>query len=311
MRSFVRSRSAPWMSISVPELSFHIEQYLASLRRENASEHTIRNYGVDLRAFKDYFSVPVPLAEMDVFTLREWMASLYDAKLSAVTIRRKLAAVRSLFTYLERNGTLSRNVAKLVRTPKVPQTLPSVMTPEQTNDLIDLTQGKADELGRSDAKRDVALLEFLYGCGLRVSELVGLNFGDFDFADRWIVVRGKGRKERQVPYGESAAIALEAYLDKREKVREQAIFLNSRGGRLSDRGVRNIVKLYARWILRDPSQHPHSFRHAYATHMLADGADLRSIQELLGHAKLSTTQRYTQLDLAELMVVYDRSHPKA
>ena len=297
------------------ELKKHIQGYLATLQRENASPHTVRNYATDLAAFDAYFSVPIPVADMDVLALREWMASLYDAELSAVTIRRKLAAVRSLFTHLERSGILSRNVAKLVRTPKVPKTLPQVMTPEQTNNLLDLTPAtpaKADELNRPDPKRDVALLEFLYGCGIRVGELVGLNVGDVDQEERWILVRGKGRKERQVPYGTKAAEALHSYLPQREpRHGEQALFLNARGSRLTDRSVRALVKLYSRWILQDSSQHPHSFRHAYATHMLAEGADLRSIQELLGHARLSTTQRYTQLSLAELMAVYDRSHPKA
>jgi integrase/recombinase XerC len=153
----------------------------------------------------------------------------------------------------------------------------------------------------------------LYGCGLRISELVGLNLTDFDFRERWIRVRGKGRKERQVPYGTKAAAALDRYLAHRQPAdpADQAIFLNHRDRRLTDRGARGIVKLYAFLVLGDFSIHPHSLRHAYATHLLADGADLRAIQELLGHAGLSTTQKYTQVALTDLMATYDRAHPKA
>ena len=161
-------------------------------------------------------------------------------------------------------------------------------------------------------ERDVALFELLYGCGLRISELVGLNIDDFDLRERWIRVRGKGRKERQVPYGEKASAALEKYLAQRSaKAGETALLVNHRGGRLSDRGAREIVKFYARMISGDASLHPHSLRHAYATHLLADGADLRAIQELLGHARLATTQKYTQVSLTDLMAVYDKAHPKA
>jgi integrase/recombinase XerC len=152
----------------------------------------------------------------------------------------------------------------------------------------------------------------LYGTGVRVSELVGLNLDDVDLVERWILVRGKGRKERQVPLGSKAAEALERYLrDHRSAPRENAVFLNHRGSRLSDRGVWSIVRFYCSNILTDPSFHPHSFRHSYATHLLAAGADLRSIQELLGHALLSTTQKYTQVALADLIRVYGKTHPKA
>ena len=168
------------------------------------------------------------------------------------------------------------------------------------------------KLERPHPARDVAVFEFLYGCGLRVSELVGLNLEDIDRTERWLRVRGKGRKERLVPYGAKAEAALERYLPERKaRPAEIALFLNHRGGRLTDRGVRLIVKLYATVLTADPSVHPHSFRHAYATHLLADGADLGAIQELLGHARLSTTQKYTQVSLTDLIAVYDRAHPKA
>jgi integrase/recombinase XerC len=157
------------------------------------------------------------------------------------------------------------------------------------------------------------MLEVLYGGGLRVSELVGLNLDDFDFSERWVRVRGKGRKERQVPFGGKAAAAVDRYLNGRKPsaASDRALFLNHHGRRLSDRGARGIVKFYARMISGDSSIHPHSLRHAYATHLLSDGADLRAIQELLGHAQLSTTQKYTQVSLADLMAVYDRAHPRS
>jgi integrase/recombinase XerC len=202
------------------------------------------------------------------------------------------------------------NVARLVRTPKAPKTLPEVPSAEQVNTLIDAVA--AQKLERPLPVRDRAIFELLYGCGLRVSELAGLNLEDLDREEAWLLVRGKGKKERQVPLPGKAAESLARYLSERPVVRDQrAIFLNHRGGRLTTRGIRGIVKLYATYLGGDPSLHPHSFRHAYATHLLADGADLRAIQELLGHARLSTTQKYTQVSLTDLMAVYDKAHPKA
>jgi integrase/recombinase XerC len=225
-------------------------------------------------------------------------------------MRRKLAAVRSLFKFMQREGVIEINAARLVRTPKAPKTLPSVMTAEQTNTLIDEVAAK--DLDRPFPARDLAIFEMLYGCGLRISELCGLNLDDFDFHERWIRVRGKGKKERQTPFGSKAAAALEKYLAVREpRPDERAVFLNHRGARLPTRGARGIVKFYTTMLTGDSSLHPHSFRHAFATHLLSDGADLRAIQELLGHSQLSTTQKYTQVSLTELMAVYDRSHPKA
>ena len=200
------------------------------------------------------------------------------------------------------------NAPRLLRTPRGPKKLPDVMSTEQANALLDSVA--AGKLERPHPARDLAILELLYGCGVRVSELVGVNLDDIDRTERWLRVRGKGRKERQVPFGGKAADALERYLAERVSD-EQALFLNHRGGRLTDRGVRGIIKLYATLIAGDSSLHPHSFRHAFATHLLSDGADLRSIQELLGHARLSTTQKYTQVSLTDLMAVYDRAHPKA
>jgi integrase/recombinase XerC len=297
------------------ELAGAIERYLTDLRVKNSSRHTLRAYEIDLKDFHEYFSPsdtlpPAPRA-ITALELREWLGSLYERGLDPVSTRRKLAVVRSLFRFLAREGSIDTNVARLVRTPKSAKRMPIVPSAEQTNGLIDSVA--AAELERAHPERDLLLFELLYGCGLRVSELVGLDLEDFDRSERWIRVRGKGRKERQVPYGSKAASALERYLSSRAAAKsdERALLLSRRGTRLSDRMAREIVKFYARMLAGDGSLHPHSFRHAYATHLLADGADLRAIQELLGHARLSTTQKYTQVSLTDLMAVYDRSHPKA
>ncbi len=202
------------------------------------------------------------------------------------------------------------NVAKLVRTPKAPKKLPEVMTAEQVGNLIDGVA--ANPMERPHPARDRAIFELLYGCGVRVSELAGLNLQDLDRSEGWLRVRGKGRKERQVPMPGKAAESLDRYLAERPVVLDEpAVFLNHHGRRITPRGIAFIVKFYSTYINGDPSVHPHSFRHAYATHLLADGADLRAIQELLGHARLSTTQKYTQVSLTDLMAVYDKAHPKA
>lgn len=296
------------------ELERQIGAFVEELKRNNASAHTIAAYQSDLRQFREYFAPPdtqpPPPASFDVLMIREWLADQYGRRLDAVSLRRRLAAVRMFFRFLMRQGMISVNPARLVRTPKAPKKLPPVMTAEQTNSLLDGVA--AGKLERPHPARDRAIFEFLYGCGLRVSELVGLNLEDIDRSEGWVRVRGKGRKERQVPYGAKAADALDRYLAERQpRATDRALFLNHRGTRLTDRGVRGIVKLYARLIAGDSSVHPHSFRHAFATHLLSDGADLRAIQELLGHARLSTTQKYTQLSLTELMAVYDKAHPKA
>jgi integrase/recombinase XerC len=300
--------------VPASELESAIERYLTELRVKNASPHTLRNYAADFKDFTAYFSTPdSPPPAPAVLTpleLREWLGSLYDRGLDPTSIRRKLAAVRSLFGFLSREGTVPVNIARLLRTPKAAKRIPLVPTAEQTNGLIDSVA--AAEMQQRQPERDLLIFELLYGCGLRVSELVGLNLDDVDRAEQWLRVRGKGRKERQVPFASKAALALEKYLALRTaNPGEQALLVTDRGVRLSDRTARHIVKLYARLLAGDGSLHPHSFRHAYATHMLSDGADLRTIQELLGHARLSTTQKYTQVSLTDLMAVYDRAHPKA
>jgi integrase/recombinase XerC len=298
------------------ELERQIGLYLAEFARGGNSAHSVRAYEADLRQFAEFVEgrrrtgQEACPTDLDLLMLREWLAALYRDELAAVTLRRKLAAVRGLFAFMVKEGVVPVNVARLVRTPKAPKKLPEVMTAEQVNGLLDgVAAGKVE---RPYPARDRAMFELLYGCGIRVSELAGLNLEDIDRADGWIRVLGKGNKQRQVPMPGQARAALERYLGERAVVRDEgAVFLNHRNGRLTTRGISGIVKFYATYLMGDPSVHPHSFRHAYATHLLADGADLRAIQELLGHARLSTTQKYTQVSLTDLMAVYDKAHPKA
>lgn len=288
--------------------------FIAELGRQNASPHTVRAYAADLAQFVQYFSPPgesAPAPEsLDTVDIREWLGWLYQQGLTAVTIRRKLAAVRSFLQFLLRRGELACNVAALAQSPRLPRSLPRVMNADQANAIVD--EAVSDRSGRPQAARDAAILELLYGCGVRVSELVGLNLEDLDLKEGWILVRGKGRKERQVPMGSKAVAALERYIAGRPAgTAETAVFLNKRGRRITDRAVRNIVKRWATAATADDSVHPHSFRHAFATHLLTGGADLRAIQELLGHARLSTTQKYTQVALTDVMAAYDKAHPRA
>lgn len=276
-----------------------LERFIDELKRRNASPHTIRSYAADLQTLP---------ADASLLDLRKWVAGLHERGLGAVTIRRHISAARMYMRFLTQEGLIAANTAKLLRLPKAPKKLPDVMTAEQAGNMLD----QAPVLERPSPERDLAMLELLYGAGLRVSELVGLNLGDIDYTEHWLRVRGKGRKERQVPYTGKAVQALEGWLRLRSApTSEPALFLNYRGKRLSDRSVRTIVKFYAERLMGDATVHPHSLRHAFATHLLSDGADLRSIQELLGHARLSTTQKYTQLSLTEIMAVYDKAHPKA
>ncbi|MCS6953591.1 MAG: tyrosine-type recombinase/integrase [Bryobacteraceae bacterium] len=299
-------------SPSASELHRCVADFLTALAREDASPHTRRAYAGDLRQFVTFAAAKTARGQplrWDALLVREWLAELYRRKLRPVTLRRKLAALRSFFQFLVQQGTLEVNPARLTATPKAPKTLPRVLTAEQINRFLDALASQPEQ---PRLVRDTAILELLYGCGLRVSELVGLDEADLDAAEGWLRVRGKGRKERQVPIPGRAAETLRRYLAvRRPAPGERALFLNPRGHRLTDRSVRNIVKRYARGLAGDPSLHPHSFRHAYATHLLAEGADLRAIQELLGHARLSTTQKYTQLSLQDLIAIYDRTHPRA
>lgn len=295
-------------------LSTLVTGFLAELERENASPQTVRAYRNDLLQLVSYLTPSeeaCPSArEIDLLVLREWVMDLYHQRLKSVTLRRKIAAIRAFWKYLVREGIVDLDVARLLVIPKAPKTLPRVPSAEKTNALLDSIA--AGEVAQPQPERDLAIFEMLYGCGLRVSELVGLDLDDLDLTDRVMRVRGKGRKERMVPFTRRLREVLDIWLAKRvATAEERAVFLSVRGGRLSDRAVRRLVKIYSVALTGDLTVHPHTFRHAYATHLLRDGANLREIQELLGHAQLSTTQKYTQVSLADLMAVYDKAHPRA
>ena len=271
----------------MPDLATQIQRFLEELRRANVSAHTLRNYGSDLEQFLRYFTVKgehrsetcATLEDIDGLAIREWLGHLYQQRLTAVSMRRKLAAVRSFFKFLVREGVVEINVARLVRTPKAPKTLPRVMTAEQTNILVDGVTNAADKFEQPHPERDLAIFELLYGCGLRISELVGLNLDDFDFSERWIRVRGKGRKERQVPFGAKAADAIERYLTGRKPAapcRSGAVLESP--GRSSDRpgGARHRQVLRANDHRRffHPSAQPAArLRHAPAERRCGSAGD--------------------------------------
>jgi integrase/recombinase XerC len=318
----------------------HIDRFVEYLRYErNASPNTIREYRRDVTQFMQFLTPPgektMPLGHVDHRVIREFVGWSYDQKLEKSSVARKLAALRTFFKFCVREGVVKQNPARLVSTPKLPKRVPRVLTAEEMNGFLDNILGgslaaakhqrpasprkKQQHGAKVMLKRDRAILELLYASGLRVSELVGLNLGDIDRAGQMLRVLGKGRKERVVPFGSSAQAALEAYWPVRDEILNrpgtepeiQAVFLNHFADRLGARSVRAIVKKYSRLANVNWDLHPHSLRHAFATHLLADGADLRAIQELLGHVSLSTTQRYTQASIQQLMNVYDKAHPHA
>jgi integrase/recombinase XerC len=327
----------------------HFLEYLRSVR--NASPHTITNYSHDLEQFLVFLTPPgvaaPAISSINHKIIREYIGHLHAQGLEKSSIARKLAALRSFFKFCVREGKLKENPARLVPTPKLPKRIPTVLSAEEMSGFLDQlasmqnpgTARKGSKKGRDIAsamptnalikledglllRRDRSILELLYAAGLRVSELTGLNLMDMDQKDRVVRVIGKGRKERIVPYGGKAAEALALYWPEREKLlhenaqqpggtEPEAIFLNYMGRRLTQRSVGRIVKKYVRLVNINWDLHPHSLRHAFATHLLADGADLRAIQELLGHQSLSTTQKYTHASIRQLMDIYDKSHPHA
>jgi integrase/recombinase XerC len=301
-----------------------IDRYLHYLQYErNASPHTLRNYASDLRQFRDFLkqaqSNPdgrADLGAIDEMELRAYLASLFQAQKQKSSVARKLAAVRAFFRFLAREGAIEKNPCAGVSTPKLARKLPRIMTEEETNNLLDRL-AEAIPGGEPMLKRDRAILELLYASGLRVSELAGLDLRSVNFGDKMVLVRGKGRKERIVPFGRKAGEALDAYLPVRDRILAenrasgQALFLNARGRRLTVRSVDRLVRKYVGSFGPNVRVSPHGLRHAFASHLLAEGADLRAIQEMLGHASLSTTQRYTQVSIQQLIEVYDKAHPKA
>jgi len=299
-----------------------IERYIHYLQYErNASPHTVRNYRSDLLQFRDFLAqgqpdAKVSLKSIDALRIRGFLAFLFEQEKKKTSIARKLAAVRAFFKFLSRERELAENPAATVSTPKVPHTLPRIMTEEEMNNFLNRV-GQAAQSGDPGLMRDRAILELLYASGLRVSELTGLDLRNVNFGDGIVLVRGKGDKERIVPFGSKARAAITAYLPVREKVlqenktRETALFLNARGGRLTPRSVDRLLKKHIRQFGPNVKVSPHSLRHAFASHLLAEGADLRAIQEMLGHKSLATTQKYTQVSIKQLMDVYDKTHPKA
>jgi integrase/recombinase XerC len=291
-----------------------IGRFLEHLRAERgASAHTLRAYSNELQRFALYLGPESRWKEVDHVTIRGFLSHLHGLGLSKVSIARALAALRSLYKWLAREGIVQQNPAKLVATPRLPKKLPRVPTLEEMNGLLD----RALPDNAAFPERDRAIFELLYGCGLRNSELVGIEIGDIEDANGVILVRGKGKKQRYVPLEGAAAEALKVYREARQKLLHAAgkstrrLFINRRGGPLTTRSVGRIVKQIAIARGLPPDIHPHTLRHAFGTHMLAEGADLRAIQELLGHERLSTTQKYTQLSIHQVMEVYDRTHPRA
>ena len=273
---------------------------------KNASPHTLRSYGSDLADFEQHLAAhSMDVVAADARAVRGWLAALHARGLDPASVARKLAAVRSFYRFLLRRGVVERNPARELRSPRLTRKLVGFLPIDEAAAVVG-----ARGLGGAARARDVAILELLYATGLRVSELAGLDLEAVDRDERTVRVLGKGRKERIVPYGGQAAHALEAWLGCRGDA-EGALFTNARGGRLTVRSVHTIVRRSARAAGLTRRVSPHTLRHTFATHLLDGGADLRAIQELLGHARLSTTQRYTHVNAAQLIDVYRKSHPRA
>jgi integrase/recombinase XerC len=289
-----------------------VDRFLRTLGQRNASKHTQKAYAADLDKFADYVGQS-PWRRIDHLTIRGFLSHLYDADLEKVSVARALAAVRSLYRWLAQEGIVEQNPAALVSTPRLPKKLPRVPTVEEMNTILD---GDMPEIA-AFAERDRLMFELLYGCGIRNSEMVGINVHDIRLSDEVILIRGKGKKERYVPFGDAVKAALATYLPARQEVltvkkrNTSVLLVNMRGSGMTTRSVGRIIKKIAVAKGLSPDVHPHTLRHAFGTHMLEEGADLRAIQEMLGHERLSTTQRYTQLSMKHVLQVYDRTHPRA
>ena len=309
-----RSQAAGRRDLVNPEIEKGIRKFLDYLRAErNASAHTLRAYRNELSRFAHYLGPEMGWKEIDHVTIRGFLSHLHGSGLSKASVARALASLRSMYKWLSREGLVRQNPARLVATPRLPKKLPRVPTLEEMNALLDSAMPE----NAAFPERDRAIFELLYGCGLRNSELVGIELGDIEEANALILVRGKGKKQRYVPLEGAAEEALQAYRKARQQLlletgkSTRKLLINRRGGPLTTRSVGRIVKQIAIARGLPPDIHPHTLRHAFGTHLLAEGADLRAIQELLGHERLSTTQKYTQLSLSQVMEVYDRTHPRA
>ena len=283
----------------------YIEAFIRHLEIERGvSAHTVRAYKKDLEEFSEHVNAePVKIEMLDV---RGFIAEQIGKGLNKITVGRRLSSIRSFFNFLYREGHIKTNPAKLVSNPKVPKLLPKFLSVDEVFSLIEKPEG----IGFLPA-RDRAILELLYSSGLRVAELAELNVDDINIKESLIKIKGKGKKERIVPVGSKAIDALKSYSIERIllKGKDSALFLNRMGTRLTDRGVRRIVVKYAKALSIQGRIGPHTLRHSFASHLLQGGADLRVIQELLGHSSLSTTQKYTHLDITHLMDIYDKAHP--
>ncbi|MCJ7684245.1 MAG: tyrosine recombinase XerC [Desulfobacteraceae bacterium] len=307
--------------MSLNDLTKEFIDYIRSQR--GYSDHTIRNYRTDLRQFLEFLSQKGGAAgeekglkepvTVDYLVIREYLGSLYK-RYKRTTIARKLSAIRSFFYFIERNGLGSGNPAADISTPKQGKYIPEYLPVDEMFRLLERPD-KEKPLGL----RDLAIIEVLYSCGIRVAEMAGLNMTDIDFEQRLVRVLGKGNKERIVPIGRTALKAVREYIEATVRLRRKngddnaevvPLFINYRGGRLSTRSIGSIVKRYVRECGLMAEITPHSLRHTFATHLLDGGADLRSVQELLGHVSLSTTQKYTHVSLNRLMEVYDKAHPR-
>jgi integrase/recombinase XerC len=289
-----------------------VARFLLHLDRErNASAHTVRAYGDDVAQFCEHLRAQIgrePRPEdADHLSIRGFLAALHAGGLRRASAARKLASLRTFFRYLCREGILERSPAAAILSPRLERRIPSHLDEGEAAALVDVP-------GADDASlRARALLELLYATGIRCAELTGLDLPEVDLDARMVRVLGKGRKERVVPFGSRAQAALLAYLPARARTspRTEALFVNRRGGRLTDRSVRTILAGRVRQVALAKQISPHSLRHSFATHLLGRGADLRTIQELLGHASLSTTQRYTHVDLRRILDIYRKTHPRA
>jgi integrase/recombinase XerC len=304
--------SSPNASRRRTEVEKAADGFLRTLTQQNVSPHTFKAYAIDLNKFAEYIGQR-PLRGIDHLAIRGFLSHLYDHGLSKTSVARALAAVRSLYRWLAQEGSVGQNPAALVSTPKLPKKLPRVPTVEEMNSVLD---GDMPEIA-TFPERDRLMFELLYGCGIRNSEMVDINIHDIRQSDEVILVRGKGKKERYVPFGDAIKAALAEYLPKRQQALAERkklagkLLINMRGGSLTTRSVGRIIKKLAVAKGLSPDVHPHTLRHAFGTHMLEEGADLRAIQEMLGHERLSTTQRYTQLSMKHVLQVYDRTHPRA
>jgi len=287
----------------------YVDKFINYLKIEkNLSNHTIVNYSIDLKDFSKFLGENSEINKVDYLVLRKFLASLREKKYSKRTIVRKLACLRSFFKFLFREGLVRSNPMTGLSTPKLDKKLPVFLDEKEVIKLLE----SPDEKGLTGL-RDRAILETLYSSGLRVAELVGLNVESIDFIGAVLKVFGKGRKERLVPIGDRALRSIRSYLEKRGSCKSKctAVFLNRSRTRLTDRGVRRMLEKYIRITSLREDVSPHTLRHSFATHLLNRGADLRSVQELLGHMNLSTTQIYTHVTTERLKVVYDKAHPRA